>query len=145
MGLIDIASGKSVWRGLDYYERKKVISWERAGTSIYKGRVSGSDGQIYDVEIDKVHPKKSKCNCPFAEGRKVICKHMIALLFTAEPKLAEDFIREVEEYEAEEELREQQRYEELRRYVYSLSKAELQRLYLDALVQQEWEDDRYWY
>lgn len=145
MGLIDIASGKSVWRGLDYYERKKVISWEKAGTSIYKGRVSGSDGQIYDVEIDKVHPKKSKCNCPFAEGRKVICKHMIALLFTAEPKLAEDFIREVEEYEAEEELREQQRYEELRRYVYSLSKAELQRLYLDALVQQEWEDDRYWY
>jgi len=69
---------------------------------------------------------------------------MIALLFTAEPKLAEDFIRELEEYEAEEELREQQRYEELRRYVYSLSRAELQRLYLDALVQQEWEDDRYW-
>ena len=89
-------------------------------------------------------PQSSKCNCPFAEGRKVICKHLIALLFKAEPKLAEDFIREVEEYEAEEELREQQRYEELRRYVYSLSKAELQRLYLDALVQQEWEADRYW-
>ena len=144
MGLIDIASGKSVWRGLDYYERNKVISWEKTGPFTYKGKVSGSDGQFYDVEIDKAHPKKSKCNCPFAEGRKVICKHMIALLFTAEPKLAEDFIREVEEYEAEEELREQQRYEELRRYVYSLSKAELQRLYLDALVQQEWEDDRYW-
>lgn len=144
MGLIDIASGKSVWRGLDYYERKKVISWEKTGPSTYKGKVSGSDGQFYDVEIDKAHPKKSKCNCPFAEGRKVICKHMIALLFTAEPKLAEDFIRELEEYEDEEELREQQRYEELRRYVYSLSKAELQRLYLDALVQQEWEDDRYW-
>lgn len=144
MGLIDIASGKSVWRGLDYYERKKVISWEKTGPFTYKGKVSSSDGQFYDVEIDKAHPKKSKCNCPFAEGRKVICKHMIALLFTAEPKLPEDFIREVEEYEAEEELREQQRYEELRRYVYSLSKAELQRLYLDALVQQEWEDDRYW-
>lgn len=138
MGLIDIASGQSVWRGLDYYERKKVISWEKTGTSTYKGKVSGSDGSIYDVEIDKAHPKKSKCNCPFAEGRKVSCKHMIALLFTAEPKSTEDFIREVEEYEAEEELREQQRYEELRRYVYSLSKAELQGLYLDVLVQQEW-------
>ena len=93
------------------------------------------------MEIDKSHPKKSKCNCPFAEGRQVVCKHMIALLFTAEPKEAEDFIREVEEYEAEEELREQQRYEELRSYVYSLSKEELRRRYLDVLLQEMWDDD----
>ncbi len=25
MGLIEIASGNSVWRGMDYYENKKVI------------------------------------------------------------------------------------------------------------------------
>ena len=25
MGLVEIASGNSVWRGMDYYENKKVI------------------------------------------------------------------------------------------------------------------------
>ena len=29
MGLIELASGNSVWRGLDYYERKKIVSWEK--------------------------------------------------------------------------------------------------------------------
>ena len=143
MGLIEVASGNSVWRGMDYYENKKVISWESTGSSTYKGKVSGSSKEIYDVEIDKEHPRKSKCNCPFAEGRRVICKHMIGLLFTAEPKQAEDFLKEVEEYEAEEELCEQQHYEDLRQYVNSLTKAELRELYFDALIQLE-ERNRYW-
>ena len=26
MGLIEIASGNSVWRGMDYYENHKVVS-----------------------------------------------------------------------------------------------------------------------
>ena len=141
MGMLDVASGKSIWRGLDYYERKKVICFEQTSVSTYKGKVLGSDGKVYDVEIDKAHPRKSKCNCPFAEGRQVVCKHMIALLFTAEPEVAKDFIREVEEDEAEEELREQQRYEELRNYVYSLSKEELRRRYLDVLLQETWDED----
>lgn len=76
MGLIEIASGNSVWRGMDYYERKKVISWEKDGTDSYNGVVSGSEGNKYLVHIDKGHPRKSKCNCPFADGRRVICKHM---------------------------------------------------------------------
>jgi len=142
--MLDVASGKSIWRGLEYFEEKKVISWEQTGPSTYQGKVSGSGKQIYDVYIDKAHPRKSKCNCPFADGRMVVCKHMIALLFTVEPKVAEDFLREVEEYEAEEEARVQQHYEELRDYVYSLSKAELQRLYLDVLIEREMEEDGYW-
>lgn len=28
MGLIEIASGKSIWRGMDYYNNKKVVSWD---------------------------------------------------------------------------------------------------------------------
>ncbi len=35
MGLIDVASGNSVWRGMDYYENKKVISWEKTGDNTY--------------------------------------------------------------------------------------------------------------
>jgi len=85
MGLIEIASSNSVWRGMDYYENKKVISWNKSGDDIYDGIVSGSKGNSYAVHIDKAHPRRSVCNCPFADGRRVVCKHMIALYFTAEP------------------------------------------------------------
>lgn len=144
MGLIQIASNNSVWRGMDYYERKKVISWQKIGMDSYSGIVSGSDGNNYKVQIDKAHPRKSVCNCPFAEGRRVVCKHMIALYFTAEPKAATDFLKEVEEWEAEEEAREQRHYEELKKYVKSLSKQQLQEELLSALIELEEERDYYW-
>lgn len=40
MGLIELASGKSVWRGMDYYNEKKVISWEKTGDFTYDGKRS---------------------------------------------------------------------------------------------------------
>jgi hypothetical protein len=137
MGLIEIASGNSVWRGMDYYNDKKVVSWEKTGPETYRGIVSGNSTEPYIVYIDKQHPRKSTCNCPFADGRRVVCKHMIALLFTAEPKAAEEFLKLVEEYEVEEEAREQQHYEDLNKYVKGLSKPELQEMLLDALIQLE--------
>lgn len=137
MGLIDIASGNSVWRGMDYYNDKKVVSWEKTGPETYSGIVFGNGTEPYTVRIDKQHPRKSTCNCPFADGRRVVCKHMVALFFTTEPKAAEDFLKVVEEYEAEEESREQQHYEDLKKYVMSLSKSELQEMLLDALIQLE--------
>lgn len=144
MGLIEVASGNSVWRGMDYYDRKKVISWEKEGTDSYNGVVSGSEGNTYRVHIDKAHPRKSKCNCPFADGRRVVCKHMIALYFTAEPQAAKDFLKEVEEWEEEEKEREKQHYEDLKKYVKSLSKEELQEMLLQTLVELEQERERYW-
>lgn len=144
MGLIEMASGSSVWRGMDYYERKMVCSWKKSGEEAYDGVVSGSKGNKYSVHIDKVHPRKSSCNCPFAEGRRVICKHMIALLFTSEPKAAEDFLRQVEEWEQEEKEREQLHYKELREYVNSLPKKELQERLYDALLELEDIRNRYW-
>ncbi|SDO48451.1 hypothetical protein SAMN04515624_102234 [Eubacterium maltosivorans] len=62
---------------------------------------------------------------------------MIALYFTAEPKAAEDFLKEVEEWEAEELEREEQHYEDLERYVKTLSKTELQEQLLSALIELE--------
>ena len=142
MGLIELASGNSVWRGMDYYNSKKVKSVEKTGPSTYDGTVQGE--QLYHVHIDKENPRKSTCTCPFAEGRRVICKHMIALYFTAEPKAAEDFLKQVEEWEKEEEKEEQRHYEDLKKYVYSLSKDELRRLYLNALIEEEERRNRYW-
>ena len=143
MGLIEMASGKSIWKGLDYCDKKKVISWECVGAYEYHGLVSGSDGAIYDVHINKEHPKKSTCTCPFAEGRRVVCKHMIALYFTAEPHAKEDFLEEAKRWEAEEEARELEHYHDLEKYVKSLSKSELQDQLLDALIQLE-ERRNYW-
>lgn len=144
MGLIETASGNSVWRGMDYYENKKVVSLKKLDDGIYAGVVSGSEGRAYNVYVETMHPRKSICNCPFAEGRRVVCKHMIALYFTAEPKAAEDFLKQVEEWEKEEEEQERQHYVELRRYVNSLTKAELQDRLYDALVELEDIHDRYW-
>lgn len=143
MGLIEIASNNSVWRGMDYYNNKKVISWKTLKKGIYEGMVCGSEGNMYTVHIDTEHPRKSACNCPFADGRRVVCKHMIALYFTAEPKVAEDFLKEVEKWEAEEEERECQHIEDMRNYVKSLSKTELQEQLLDAMLQLE-ERRNYW-
>ena len=144
MGLIEIASGNSVWRGMDYYENKKVLSWDKSGNDTYDGTVSGSNGKVYSVHIDKAHPRRSVCNCAFAEGRRVVCKHMIALYFTAEPSAAEQFLEQVKEWEKEEDERVRQHYNDLRKYVNSLSKAELQERLYNALVELEERDNRYW-
>lgn len=144
MGLIENSSGNSVWRGMDYYENKKVLSWDKSGNDTYDGTVSGSDGKIYSVHIDKAHPRRSVCNCAFAEGRRVVCKHMIALYFTAEPSAAEQFLEQVKEWEKEDDERVRQHYNDLRKYVNSLSKAELQERLYNALVELEERNNRYW-
>ena len=144
MGLIEMASGNSVWRGMDYYKNKKVIAWEKSGTDTYDGKVSGSGNNKYLVHIDKAHPRKSTCNCPFAEGRRVVCKHMIALYFTAEPQAAKDFLKKVEQWEAEEAEREKQHYDDLKKYVKGLSKTEVQEQLLNALVELEERRNCYW-
>ena len=144
MGLIEIASGNSVWRGMDYYENHKVVSWNKSGDSAYEGVVSGSNGENYNVHIDKLHPRKSVCNCAFADGRRVVCKHMIALYFTAEPEAAQFFLKQAEEWEREEEETTKRHYEDLQKYVKSLSKAELQECLYNALVELEECRKRYW-
>ena len=144
MGLVEIASGNSVWRGMEYYEEKKVLLWNKTDDGAYDGIVSGSEKNNYSVHIDTVHPRKSTCNCPFANGRRVICKHMIALYFTAEPTVAQDLLRKEKEWEQEEEERERQHFEELRQYVNSLSKAELREQLYDALVELEDKRNNYW-
>lgn len=142
MGMIELASGASVWRGLDYFEEKKVLDWKETDVEQYDGTVQGSS--IYQVHLDIGHPRRSTCNCPFAQGRRVICKHMMAMYFTIWPQAAEDFLKQVDEWEKEEEKEKEAHIEEIKRYVKSLSKAELQEKYLEALLELEERRDRYW-
>ena len=53
-------------------------------------------------------------------------------------------MKQVEEWEQEEEEREQQHYKDLRKYVNSLSKSVLQEQLYNALVELEDARNRYW-
>ena len=144
MGLIETASNKSLWRGIDYEERGMVKNWTKTGKCSYDGRVKGSDKNVYDVHIETDHPRKSTCTCPFAAGRRAVCKHMIALYFTAEPEAKAAFMKEVEEWEAEEEERHQELLDDIWKYVCSLNKNELREELYKSLVELE-ERENYWW
>ncbi|MBF6631306.1 MAG: hypothetical protein ITG01_09205 [Comamonas sp.] len=66
-------------RGVDYFWRKKVITWDKPnGTTDQSGHwfhVKGS--QRYRVFIHAHDPLQSHCDCPHAEEVPV-CKHMVA-------------------------------------------------------------------
>ena len=102
MGLLELASYKSVWRGYEYYEQKYVSVHIKESDTQIKGIVRGSGQERYDVFIDLEHPRKSKCNCPLADGKRIICKHMIALYFSVFPNAAEEYYENVIKYQEEE-------------------------------------------
>ena len=135
MKLLNLASNKSFWRGIDYYHEKRILEWKELDKNCYQGTVKGSNKAVYDVVIDTIHPKKSTCNCPFAEGRKVICKHMVALYLEIFPEKEQQMMDYIEEqnqiYEQEYEKEMKEREKEIIEYVMSLSKAELR----DKLIQ----------
>ena len=49
MGLIDIASSASVWRGYEYYKENKVCSVNKVSENEYDGTVAGSSKEPYYV------------------------------------------------------------------------------------------------
>lgn len=144
MSIRTIASGASAWRGYEYYTEKKVLSLSQTGEDEYTGKVAGNGPAPYQVKINTAHVRQSKCSCPHADGRRVICKHMVALFFAAFPDEAERYIEEVEEYEREEEARMEEHCAALRSYVKSLSKKELQEKLFEALAELEERDHRYY-
>ena len=135
MALLDLASGDSVWRGVDYYNNHEVKTWELTGPDSYDGTVQGTE--LYSVHIDLEHPRRSTCTCPFTAGRRVICKHMVALYFKVVPGSYETFMDEVHQWEAEDQKRAQQHRKDLEKYVKSLTKAELQQQLLALLIERE--------
>ena len=135
MSIRALASGASAWRGYEYYEGKKVLSFSQTGEDEYTGQVAGSGPAPYQVKINTAHIRQSKCDCPHANGRRVICKHMVALFFAVFPEEAVQYMEEVEEYEREEEQRMEDHYEVLRADVRSLSKNESQEQLFLALAE----------
>lgn len=105
MGIISLASGSSCWRGLDYYKEKRVVELNKINENEYSSFVKGNNN--YNVHLDTEHPRKSSCDCPLANGKRIICKHIVATYFTVFPNEAVSFEEEQnrlqEEYEKEQE------------------------------------------
>lgn len=105
MGILNAASGNSVWKGYDYYTEGRVLYCEQIGETMFAGRVQGKN--VYSVAIDFLHIRKSSCDCAHAKSGRIICKHMVAMYFTAFPEEAKRLTQFNERWEDE-----QEKYEE---------------------------------
>lgn len=151
MSLMSCASRASTWKGYHYFLEHKVKMVQKINDSQYDGAVSGSNGEVYSVHIDLVHPRKSSCNCPHAAGRRIICKHMIALFFTVYPLEAERYIEEVIDYEREAERQEEEaerlaeeEEDKVLSFVDGLDRAEMREILLRLLFEgPEWQWERF--
>lgn len=144
MKLINIASGNSAWRGLEYYNEHKVNSFNRINENQYEGIIEGNNNKKYNVFMDIEHTRKSKCNCPHAKDKKIICKHIVALYFTIFPEEVENFIKEQEEAEKEYEQYQNDTYDKVVKYIKKMSKSDLQNSLLEILNEcPEWIYDRF--
>lgn len=137
------ASLQSQFRGHDYFKEKKVISFEQINDCEYFGKVKGNN-RNYDVFINIEHPKKySHCNCPLAEGKKIICKHMVALYFEIFPEKAKQFLEEIDEHNKKVDEYQKELENKLQNYIKHMDRKELENSLLDCLYQVEWLYDRF--
>lgn len=125
MGLKECASWVSVCRGYDYYKENKVLEIKQESETTFTSMVKGSGEAKYNVYIDIRHPRKSKCNCPHADGRRIVCKHQMATFFKAFPEEIEILEREFSLAEQYEEELEDKKERALEKYLDKLSKEEL--------------------
>ena len=92
-----------------------------------------SGAKRYHVKIDIEQPHRSVCDCPKAKGKRIVCKHRIALFFTVFPEEAVKYYNRVCEREQEAERRQEKIEQEVVDYMMKLSKEELQNELLNIL------------
>lgn len=144
MSLMSASSEASRWRGYEYFKAKKVFDIHEIGDGRYSALVSGTESIPYSVTIDLNHVRQSACTCPHAAGRRVICKHMIAVFFTVFPMAAAQYYSDVLQAEEEWEDYQEELSEKLVKFVHSLKKAEAQELLLELLdTGPEWQWERF--
>lgn len=123
MGIISLASGASCWRGLDYYRSKKIRNIKKIGGLEYTSIASGTND--YNVYLNLEKPRKSTCNCPLANGKRIICKHIVATYFSVVPKSADEFEDEQNRLQEEYEEYQENRYNNVIKHINKMSKSEL--------------------
>ena len=123
MSIISIASGSSCWRGLEYYKSQKIKNIKKINNNEYTSIVLGN--KDYNVYLNLEHPRKSTCNCPLANGKRIICKHIVATYFNAVPNSAKNFEEEQEKLQQEYEEYEKRQYQNAIKHLHKMSKKEL--------------------
>lgn len=123
MGIISLASGSSCWRGLNYYKEKRVVELNKINENEYSSFVKGTNN--YNVHLDIDHPRKSSCDCPLANGKRIICKHIVATYFSAKPEEATNFENEQDRLQEKYEKYQEEIYYKVIKYINKMSKNEL--------------------
>jgi uncharacterized Zn finger protein len=144
MSLLSLASGQSAYRGYEYFRDKKVIWLEQTSDTCYTGIVAGSNGAQYESTIDTEHPRKSQCSCPHAAGQRIICKHMVALYFTAFPQAGKQYISDLEAYWEEADQETERIAKELPGAIHRMKKVELEAALCQILFEgPDWQYERF--
>ncbi|MBQ7653812.1 MAG: SWIM zinc finger family protein [Clostridia bacterium] len=119
------------------------MSHNRIGENKYAETVQGN-GRKYDVEINLEHPRSSSCNCPHANGKRIVCKHIVALYFAAFPKDAQRFYEDTVIVQEEEEKRQEKLENALIDHIFNMGKIELQEALLQVLLDgPEWQCEHF--
>lgn len=144
MGMIECTSFASMWRGYGYYKENKVKNLQQISDTQYTAEVEGSTDEPYKVSIDIKHPKRSKCNCPHADGKLIVCKHKMAVYFAAFPEEAQRIYDEAMGYQEKEEKRREDIYEKVCQHIKKMKKNELQEaLYNLLMFGPDWQYDNF--
>jgi len=135
MAIIDAASSKSVWRGIEYYKQGKVVSYTVNEDGTCDGVVAGSGGSSYHVHVDPVHVRSSSCDCPHAKGTRIICKHIVAVSLCLDESEEDRFRNEKTVYDSEEDERKSRKYEKYYGTASRMSKKDLCEAYAELMVE----------
>ena len=122
MSIRKLASFNSLWKGLEYYNEERVSNLKR---------------------------NESTCTCPHGEGRKVICKHVVATYFEAYPQEALKANKDLYAYHDEENEDEYlKEYERVRasykNYIDGLSEKEVREFLLNQLINDYFDAQNKW-
>lgn len=123
MGIIKCASGASCWRGLDYYKENKIKDIKKINEKEYTSKVCGTEE--YNVYLNLVKPRSSTCNCALADGKKIICKHIVATYFSVVPGSSKEFEEEQKRLENEYYDYRERQYENAVLFINNMSQTEL--------------------
>lgn len=144
MGILECASRASVWKGLACYAQERILRLDEIGEDIFCAEVSGSGDSVYEVELNIAHPRKSKCTCPRANGKRVVCKHIVATYFLVRPEEMDRLVAESMAAQSGEVQRREERYQKVCQYVRGMEQNALQEALLALLdYGPEWQYERF--
>lgn len=144
MKLLNSSSYASIDRGYEYAKRNQVLLVEKITDTSFDGVVKGSKDDPYNVHIDIDKIRQSTCNCPFTEGNKKICKHMIAVYFVAFPDELKKYELEVIVSEEMAEVFRLEQEKKLFRIINGFKKQELREALIGILESgPDWQCERF--